>query len=59
MLTILAQQESGMWTMRYDFVLLMDSALGVHFRANYQSPVLLVDSRFWFAISVLLMDEVF
>ena len=59
MLTILAQQETGMWTMRYDFVLLMDSALGVHCRANHQSPVLLVDSRFWFAISVLLMDEVF
>ena len=55
----MAQQETGMWTMRYDFVLLMDSALGVHCRANHQSPVLLVDSRFWFAISVLLMDEVF
>ena len=45
--------------MRFDFVLLMDSNLGVLWKANNQSPVLLVDSRFWGAISVLLMDEVF
>ena len=58
-MTILAQQETGIWTMRFDFVLLMDSNLGVNWKANNQSPVLLMDSRFWCAISVLLMDEVF
>ena len=58
-ITILAQQETVLWTIRYDFVLLMNSVLGVNDKANHQCPVLLVDSRFWCAISVLLTDEVF
>ena len=58
-MTIYTQQETGMWTMRYDFMLLMDRVWGVNIKANHQCPVLLVDSRFWCAISVLLMDEVF